>query len=62
MDIMPKLFWNTTNSKQKELEKYDYCKPKFDEALYYRIIFNNYYPKADKIIPYYWIPKWCSCY
>lgn len=30
----------------------------FKEALYYREIFNKYFPGREKTIPYYWLPKW----
>ncbi len=28
------------------------------EALYYRRIFNSYYPNRDNVITHYWLPKW----
>jgi asparagine synthase (glutamine-hydrolysing) len=36
--------------------------PSSKEALHYRKIFIQYYGKGnvDKIIPYYWLPKWCG--
>jgi asparagine synthase (glutamine-hydrolysing) len=38
--------------------KYTWNPPLFKEALYFREIFNKYYPGRDKTIPYYWLPKW----
>jgi asparagine synthase (glutamine-hydrolysing) len=32
--------------------------PEFKEALYYREIFNKYFPGRNETIPYYWLPKW----
>lgn len=36
--------------------------PLFKEALYFREIFNKLFNNQDKIIPYYWLPKWCGNY
>tara|TARA_B100001094_G_scaffold207501_1_gene201368 strand:+ start:907 stop:2700 length:1794 start_codon:yes stop_codon:yes gene_type:complete len=58
--IIPKLYKNNSKILQQDYEEFTHEPPKFDEALYYRIIFNEYYPKVDTIIPYYWIPKWCG--
>lgn len=41
-----------------EKTKYLYNPPEFKEALYYREIFNKYFPGREKTIPYYWLPKW----
>ncbi len=40
---------------------YDYNPPQTREALYYRQIFNTFYPNHDKIISHYWLPKWQHC-
>lgn len=37
---------------------YTYNIPMSKEALYYRIIYNNIFPNSEKLIPYYWLPKW----
>lgn len=34
--------------------------PTSKEALYYRQIFESYYPNAENTIPYFWLPKWCG--
>ena len=39
-------------------KKYTFNTPQFKEALYFRDIFNKYYPKRNETIPYYWLPKW----
>lgn len=39
--------------------KYQHCQPKTKESYYYRKIYNKYY-KSDKIIPHFWLPKWCG--
>lgn len=38
--------------------KFDHNVPKTKEALYYRRIFEKYYPGMGKWIPYFWMPKW----
>ena len=38
--------------------KYTFNPPMFKEALWFRELFNKYYPKRDHTIPYYWLPKW----
>ena len=42
----------------KRQQTYKWNPPMFKEALYYREIFNKYYPEREKTIPYYWLPKW----
>ena len=40
-------------------EKYEFNKPDSKEKYYYRKIFELYYTdKSEKMIPYYWLPKW----
>lgn len=34
--------------------------PKTKESLYFRKIFNKFYPGREDTIPYYWLPKWCG--
>ena len=43
-----------------ELEKikYTHNPPQIKESLYYRKIFNKFYPGRDNVIPYYWLPNW----
>lgn len=36
----------------------DIAIPKTKEALYYHLIFDEFYPSQYHIIPYYWMPKW----
>jgi asparagine synthase (glutamine-hydrolysing) len=44
---------------KKESEQYTHLKPQTAEAYYYRKIFNEHYgEKAEKCIPYFWMPKW----
>ena len=45
-----------------ELEKvkYKHNPPQLKESLYYRRIFNKYYPNRDNVIPYYWLPNWTT--
>lgn len=37
---------------------YTHNPPMFKEAYYYRKLFSKYYEGRDKVIPYYWLPKW----
>ena len=39
---------------------YDYLPPPSDEAAWYRSLFEEYYPGHEKIVPYYWQPKWIN--
>jgi len=36
---------------------HDYNQPKTSEQEYYRTIFNKYYENCDRLIPYFWMPK-----
>ena len=37
----------------------DHLKPRTAEEYYYRALFDNYYPNAEKVnVPYRWMPKW----
>lgn len=50
----------------EELEKakaeIDYLPPLSKEALYYRRQFQEFYGKGEvqRVVPYYWLPKWCG--
>ena len=56
--IFPKIYKNDLDI-EKDFEKYNsHQPPRFNEALYYRNKFEEYYPNRSQIIPYYWIPKW----
>lgn len=41
-----------------EKNNYKHNAPLTKEALYYRRIFNKYYPEGDQLINHYWMPKW----
>ena len=48
-----------TDEQFNELKKkYPWNPPLFKEALYFREIFNEFFPGRDETIPYYWLPKW----
>ncbi len=32
--------------------------PMIKESIYYRQLFDSFYPQCDHTIPYYWLPKW----
>lgn len=46
----------------KEFEQYrsscTYNPPQLKETMYYRKIFEKYYPNEEHIIPHYWLPRW----
>ena len=35
-----------------------HLKPYTAESYYYRMLFDKYYPNLEKLIPYFWMPKW----
>ncbi len=41
---------------------YEHCPPLTKEALYYRQLYDKFYPGMDKMIPHYWLPnqEWCG--
>jgi len=43
----------------REDKLYAHCPPHTKEAYYYRKIFHKYY-KNDRVIPYFWMPKWTT--
>jgi len=43
---------------QEEKEKHENSIFDTDEKIYYKKIFDNYYPGTDKIVPYLWMPKY----
>ena len=40
-----------------EKKTYEYLPPKTDEQLYYRNIYEHFFPNQSKLIPYFWMPK-----
>lgn len=40
--------------------KYAFNTPQTKEALYYRQIFEEFYPGCEHFTPYMWLPKWCG--
>ena len=43
-----------------EDNSYLYNPPITKEQQYYRQLFDNYYPKCDQLIPYFWMPKYVN--
>jgi asparagine synthase (glutamine-hydrolysing) len=39
---------------------YEHCQPILKESFYYRKIFDELYKGREKLVPYYWLPKWNS--
>ncbi len=59
--IIQEFVKNSMNNNEKNNineQNYTHQPPQFQEALYYRTIFEKYFPNRDTIIPYYWVPKW----
>ena len=38
--------------------KYEFNKPETLEQLYYRTLYDKFFPKCEKLIPYFWMPKY----
>ena len=43
---------------EKERGKYSYLMPYSLESYYYRKIFSEKYKNCDRVVPYFWLPKW----
>ncbi len=43
---------------KENMNQYIHEPPRFQEAYYYRTIYDQYYKNRDQLIPYYWVPKW----
>jgi asparagine synthase (glutamine-hydrolysing) len=42
-------------------DRYDFNRPDTKEKYYYRKVFEEHFgEKSRKVIPYYWLPKWCG--
>lgn len=50
-------FLKHNNSPFLEKKTYEYLPPKTDEQLYYRNIYEHFFPNQSKLIPYFWMPK-----
>ena len=37
-----------------------YLPPKTKEQMYYRYLFEQHFPNREKVIPYFWMPKWSN--
>jgi asparagine synthase (glutamine-hydrolysing) len=42
-----------------EAKKYEHNTPPTKESYYYRKIFHQHYYN-DRVVPYFWLPKWCE--
>ena len=59
--IQSKLEDKYSNEKFEELKKkYDFNPPTTKEQLYYREIFENYYPDKGYLIPHFWMPQYTN--
>ena len=48
---------------KKEVNRIEHNKPSSKESLYFRQIWEEYFGKnsnTSKVIPYFWLPKWCG--
>jgi asparagine synthase (glutamine-hydrolysing) len=48
------------NDFKSKCEKYNHNKPTTVEQLYYRELFDSHFHNKDKIIPYFWMPKYSN--
>ena len=48
------------NDFKSKCEKYNHNKPTTVDQLYYREIFDSHFHNKDKIIPYFWMPKYSN--
>ena len=39
-------------------ERFKGVVPHTKEAYYYRLVFEELFPRQHSLIPYYWLPKW----
>jgi asparagine synthase (glutamine-hydrolysing) len=39
---------------------YEHNNPDTLEKQYYRYIYEQYYPNTEKLVPYFWMPKWVN--
>jgi asparagine synthase (glutamine-hydrolysing) len=39
---------------------YEHNDPDTKEKQYYRYIYEQYYPNTEKLVPYFWMPKWVN--
>jgi len=59
-------WYQIINEKTKELYlpntivKNNFNKPITQEMKYYRMIFNDYYPDCEQVVPYFWMPKYTN--
>ena len=41
----------------KEIKSYTHLPPTTNEQIYYRTLFDHYYPNCENVIPYFWMPR-----
>ena len=49
-DIAPKI----------ETQKFTYLPPMTTEQKYYRMMYDTFYPNLEKLVPYFWMPKYVN--
>ena len=55
-------FTNTLNLDIKQCKKYTHNRPNTIEQLFYREIFEKYYPNLGNILPFMWMPQFIETY
>ena len=45
---------------KKYQELYPHNTPQLKESMYYRQIFEKYYPGRSNVIPHFWLPRWSN--
>jgi len=58
IDKIRKLARSMVDEKELESNIYKHCSPRTVEELYYRKIFEAFYPNGENWIKEYWMPKW----
>ena len=38
----------------------NYLPPISTESSWFRMLFDQFYPKRERVVPYFWLPKWCG--
>jgi asparagine synthase (glutamine-hydrolysing) len=60
--ILADFFDKKISDEEFEQQKgnYTHVPPKTKEALYYRQVFEKYYPNKSNVVPYQWLPNWST--
>ena len=48
----------TVNDFESKKQNYTFNKPRTREQLWFRELFDSFFPNCEQTVPYYWLPKW----